>query len=115
MLTASLTTADGRHPIQMQELKDRASQDIEDLGVQSRHGTAAELRDDVVERALPSERAGDDLSREGSIAFVWQPRTGAREGMGQVGTFRRHRAQRFVRRFARRRDHPRSTFVPGPR
>ena len=99
----------------MQKLKDRAAQDVEDLGVQSRHGTAAELRDDVVECALPAERAGDDLAGERPIALVGQPRTRARERVGKVSACRRHRAQRFVRRLARGRDHPRSTFEPGLR
>ena len=62
----------------MQELEDRTAQDVEDFGVESREGTAAELRDDVVEGALPSERAGDDLAGERPIALVGQPRTRAR-------------------------------------
>ena len=77
----------GGHAIQMEELKDRAAEDVEDLGIQPRHGAPAELGDDVVERALPPERAGDDLARERAIAFVRQPRTGAGERVGQVGGF----------------------------
>ncbi len=72
--------------IQMEKLEHRAAQDIEHLRIQPRGGAAAERGDDVVERSLPPERAGDDLTRERAIAFVRQARARAGEGMGQVGS-----------------------------
>ncbi len=42
-----------------------------------------------------------------------KPRAGARQRVRQVGVAGRDRPQHVVRRFARGRNHPRSTFVPG--
>ena len=106
MLTASLTTAAAGTRSRCRSWNIRAAQDIEHLRIQARGGAAAERGDDVVERSLPAERAGDDLTRERAIAFVGQARARAGEGMGQVGGMRRDGSQGLIGGLAGGRDRP---------
>ena len=93
----------------------RQAQDVEDLGIEAGERPLGERVDDVIERALPAQRAGGDLSGERAIALVVQSGAGPRERRRQIHGFWREpvrrfpiavdRPQRLVRRHAGGRDH----------
>jgi hypothetical protein len=56
----------------MQQLKDRGTEDIDDFRIEPGDRPLAEGRDDVVEGALPAQRAGRDLAGERTVALVRQ-------------------------------------------
>ena len=58
----------GRHAVQVEQLIDRQTQDDADLDVERLEGTTRERAADMVERALPAQRAQDDIGREGAVA-----------------------------------------------
>jgi hypothetical protein len=57
----------------MQELIEAEAQDDHNLAIEPGHGAFGEEFDQMVETALPSEGADDDLGRERAIPFVGQP------------------------------------------
>ena len=53
----------GRHPIQVQQLVDAEAKNVQDFRVEPSGGAPCEVRDQVVEGALPSQGAGGDSRR----------------------------------------------------
>ena len=64
-----------------------------------------EVLDEIVEAALPPERAGDDVRRQGAVAVVGQLRAGLNQGGREVDTLGGHRTERAKRRRTGRRNH----------
>ena len=91
--------------IEVQQLIQAQLQDHEHVGIDPLHLAVCEVFDEVFDGALPAHGAGHDLDGERTVTLVLQVRTAARQRGGQVGTVAADRAQRVVRRGARRRDH----------
>jgi hypothetical protein len=75
----------GRDPIEVQELVEAEAKDREDARIQFREGALREMLDEVIEGALPSERAGDDGRRERAVAVVGECGAAGCERSGEVG------------------------------
>ena len=101
-----------RHPIEMEQLKQRQPEDVDDFAVQHLDRTAGVGGDEDVERALPAQRSGGDLAGKRAVAFVLEVGSGADESRGQVRAAGADRPQHVVRCEPRRRNHG-SKVIPG--
>ena len=63
------------HAVQMQQLVQAEAQDDQHVGVELSDGPACEVLDQMVEAALPAERAGHDFRGERANALVSEART----------------------------------------
>ena len=95
----------GRHPIQVQQLVDAEAKDVQDFRVEPSGRAPCEVRDQVVEGALPSQGAGGDLAGERTVTRVAEGRAGVCERLRQVRASLVHGPQNVVRRPASWSDH----------
>jgi hypothetical protein len=73
-----------RHAIEMQELIQAEANDQQDVYVEFRNGTVGETLDEMVEAALPPQRAGHDVCRQRAIAVVGEVSARLNEGGGKI-------------------------------
>ena len=94
-----------RDPIQVQQLKHRQPQNVDDLGIQLGEGTVRERLDHMIERALPSQCASGDFSRKRAVALVGEaPPRGSQCGT-EIDTAAGDTPQHFVCRESRGCNH----------
>jgi hypothetical protein len=93
------------NPGQVKELIQTEPEDGDHLGIQSAQWAFGEMDDQVIETALPAERAGNHVCGKGAIAIVLEMLPAAGERRRQVRAAVLDRAQGMKRRDARRRGH----------
>ena len=77
-----------------------------DFGIELRERALGEVLDQVIEAALPAQRAGDDLGGQRAVALVGEVLRGSAPARsGRSARLAGDRAQRVERRGARRRGH----------
>jgi len=102
----------GRHPIQVEQLVHAQPEDREDFVVHPGNGTSSEVCDEMIERALPPQGPGYDLSRERSVSRVTEGTAALRKGRRQIESAGRHRTQRVVGGCARGGGHGAPSTAP---
>ena len=94
-----------RHPIQVEQLIQAETQDGDDLRIELADAALREVLDEMVEAALPPQRAGDDLGSQRPIALVLEMLAAGVECRGQIGPAGCDCAKRVIRSGSRRGGH----------
>jgi len=102
----------GRHAIQVEQLVHAQAEDGQDFFVHPGSGTSSEVCNEMIERALPPQGPGHDLSRERSIPCVIEGTAALREGRRQIESAGRDRAQCVIGGRACRRGHGAPSTAP---
>src|SRR5690349_10428207 len=89
----------------MKQLIHPQPQNLQDLEIELRQRTFREMLDQIVELALPSQRAGDQIRRQRAIALILKCGADSGKGCGQIGAAGIYIAKRGERRRSRGRDH----------
>ena len=84
-----------RHAIEVQQLVQAQAQDDEDVGVELAQRAFGEMLDQIIEAALPPQRAGDDFGGQRAVALVGQVLRGT--GRARRGGRRARRRSRAAR------------------
>jgi hypothetical protein len=88
----------GGHTIQMQELIETQTQDVNDVFVNLRQRPGGEVLDEMVEAALPAKRSGDDVGRKRAVSLIWHMLPAVGERGGKVDSFVGDGAERTIGR-----------------
>jgi len=83
------------HAIEMEDLKEAEPRDHDDCGIELRERPFRDVSDEVIERALPSQCAGDDRRGERAVAFIVEPIAGMGECGREIGALARNSRQCF--------------------
>ena len=84
---------------------DAQSEHVAHLGIESGERPPGGVRDQVIDRSEPPERAGRELDEQGAIAFVLQVRTRVGKGARKIGAAGIDGLQDTERRNPRASDH----------
>jgi len=96
----------------MEDLIEAQLEDDDHVAIEFVERPPREVRDQVVDAALPAHGARDDVGGQRPVTFVLQVFAGSDECRRQLGASRSDRAKRLERRGSRRSGHGAMNLTP---